>query len=120
MSALEEIKKLEEQKQQLLATAKKEALAKATAAVQELNELGFDYQLVQGNAPKPRRTRKAGVRDSVLAEIKKHPNGISRQDLMTALNANDDKSQQSVSNAVSALKKADQITAEQGHYTAQG
>ena len=122
MSALDEIRKLDQQRQQLIDQAKSEALEKAQEAVKELNELGFDYQLVQGGKPQAtytRRGRKSGVRDAVFAEIKKHPNGIGRQDLVAALEPQG-LNETSVTNAVSALKKDDKITAESGHYTAQG
>lgn len=121
MTALERIRELEAERQKLLNEAKQEALQKAEDAIKTLNELGFNYQLIEGDKPKQtRRPRKSGVRDAVLAEIKKHPNGISRADLLEAMNATDASAQQSVSNAVAALKKNDLITAEQGHYTANG
>ncbi|MFG6605255.1 hypothetical protein ACGYLM_01405 [Sulfitobacter sp. 1A10445] len=116
-----QIAELQAQKQKLIDDEKKNALKKVEDAIKELNALGFNYQLVDGTKKtKTTRTRRSGVRDSVLAEIKKHPGGISRADLMAAMNATDDKAQTSVSNAVAALKKNDEITAEQGHYTAQG
>lgn len=116
-----QIAELQAQKQKLIDDEKKNALKKVEDAIKELNALGFNYQLVDGTKKtKTTRTRRSGVRDSVLAEIKKHPTGISRADLMAAMNATDDKAQTSVSNAVAALKKNDEITAEQGHYTAQG
>lgn len=117
MSVLDKIKELEAQKQKLLKEAKAEALQKAENAVKELNELGFNYQLV--NQDTPTRTRSSGVRDKVHAEIKKHPNGISRQDLFTALDATDTKAQQSISNAISALKKKNSISADNGVYRLQ-
>ena len=58
MSVLEKIKALDEQRAKLLDDAKKEALEKATKAIADLNELGFDYRLVEGpttsTARKPR------------------------------------------------------------------
>jgi hypothetical protein len=58
MSVLEELKALDEQRAQLLEGAKKEALDKAQKAVAELNELGFDYSLVEGyRTPTPRGPR---------------------------------------------------------------
>jgi hypothetical protein len=50
MSVLEKLKALDAQRAQLLEGAKKEALDKAEKAVAELNELGFDYRLVEGGA----------------------------------------------------------------------
>lgn len=49
MTVLEQLKKLEEQRATLLEGAKKEALAKAEAAVADLNAIGFDYRLVEGD-----------------------------------------------------------------------
>jgi hypothetical protein len=48
MSVLEKLKALDEQRAQFLEGAKKEALEKAEKALAELNELGFDYSLVEG------------------------------------------------------------------------
>ena len=44
-SALEKIKQLDEQRAKILRQAKEEALTKAHDAINELGELGFDYQL---------------------------------------------------------------------------
>lgn len=58
MTVLEQIKKLDEQRANLLNSAKDEAMKKAEAAIGDLNSLGFSYRLVEGDAPK---TRKAAV-----------------------------------------------------------
>jgi hypothetical protein len=58
MSVLEKLKALDAQRAQLLEGAKKEALEKAEKAVAELNDLGFDYSLVEGASP-ARAPRKA-------------------------------------------------------------
>jgi hypothetical protein len=58
MSVLEELKALDAQRAQLLEGAKKEALDKVERALAELNELGFDYTLVEG-ASTARAPRKA-------------------------------------------------------------
>ncbi|WP_421993975.1 hypothetical protein [Roseococcus sp.] len=63
-------------------------------------------------------TRRTGVRDDVLAAIKKRPDGISRQDLLKAMDATEKSHEQSISNAVAALKKEGKITTDQGHYKA--
>jgi hypothetical protein len=57
-TVLEKLKALDAQRAQLLEGAKKEALDNAEKAVAELNELGFDYRLVEG-APTARAPRKA-------------------------------------------------------------
>jgi hypothetical protein len=60
MSVLEKLKALDAQRAQLLDDAKKETLDNAEKAVAELNELGFNYSLVEG-APPARAPRKAGT-----------------------------------------------------------
>ena len=118
MSVLDQIRKLDEQKAKLLKDAKAEALAAAEKAIADLRELGFNYRLVlagtdTGN-PKKRRT---GIRDEVLAQVKAHPNGITRSEMLVAMNVKGNKSgEQSVSNALAALKKAGTITLADGVY----
>ena len=59
-TVLEKLKALDAQRAQLLEDAKKEALDNAEKAVAELNELGFDYRLVEGaSASAARAPRKA-------------------------------------------------------------
>jgi hypothetical protein len=57
MSVLDQIKKLDEQREKLLADAKEEALTKAKAAIADLNSLGFGYKLVQGDGGRAKTTR---------------------------------------------------------------
>ena len=61
--------------------------------------------------------RRTGVRKEVLAIIQQHPQGITRQELLTLMNAEDKKAEQSISNAISNLKKAGDIDGEKGTYT---
>jgi hypothetical protein len=58
MSVLDELKALDEKRAQLLEDAKKAALDNAEKAVAALNELGFNYRLVEG-ASTARAPRKA-------------------------------------------------------------
>jgi hypothetical protein len=51
MSVLDKLKALDEERAKLLDDAKKEALAAAHKALADLNELGFDYRLVEGTGP---------------------------------------------------------------------
>lgn len=119
MSVLDEIRKLDEQKKQLLQSAKSEALKKAKQAIDELNELGFNYELVERDTgAKPRGTRRTGIRNNVLSVVKSHPQGIRRSDVLDKMNANDKSTQQSVSNALSALKKNNHIVQEGSLYKA--
>ncbi len=120
MSVLDEIRKLDAKKEKLLGDAKAEALATAGKAIADLNELGFNYRLVQaGSAPVATGKRRTGIRDEVLVKVKAHPDGIARAPLLDEMGVKGDKSgEQSVSNALSALKKAGNITADDGMYKA--
>jgi hypothetical protein len=57
-TVLEKLKALDAQRAQLLEGAKKEALDNAEKAVAELNELGFDYRLIEGATSTARAPRK--------------------------------------------------------------
>jgi hypothetical protein len=64
MSVLDKLKALDEQRAKLLEDAKKEALEAAHKAIADLNELGFNFRLVEGpgrsRARKPPRERSEG------------------------------------------------------------
>jgi len=47
---MDQIRALEEQKKKLLEDAKREAMEKAQSAIAELNELGFNYRLIEGGS----------------------------------------------------------------------
>lgn len=49
---LQRLKALDQERTALLENVKKEALARATAAIDELNSLGFAYRLAEGTASK--------------------------------------------------------------------
>ena len=63
--------------------------------------------------------RHTGIRGEVLAKVKAHRKGIGRAPLLEEMGVKGDKSgEKSVSNALAALKKAGNITAEDGVYKA--
>lgn len=122
---IDQIMELEAKKQALMAQAKTEALKMAEKAVSDLNNLGFHYRLVEGDSTTTRTTtnttrspRKGGVSEQVLAAIKASPDGLARAGVLSALNADDAKAEQSISNALSNLKKKGQLTADNGIYKA--
>ena len=119
MSVLEQIAELDAQKAELIQQAHDEALEKAQAAIDELNSLGFKYKITGGKAKAPAAPkRRSGIRSDVLDTITAHKDGISRQDLFASMKADDKASQQSISNAVAALKKQSLITGDSGIYKA--
>lgn len=122
MSVLDEIRKLDEQKAKLLNAAKQEALEAVHKALATLAELGFPHRIVPADGatatPRATGTRRTGIREEVLGVITMNPN-IGRAQLIEKMNAKGDKSaEQSVSNALSALKKSGVITADNGVYKA--
>jgi hypothetical protein len=64
MNVLDKIRALDDERAKLLDDAKKEALEAAHKAVSDLNELGFNYRLVEGpstsTARRPPRERSDG------------------------------------------------------------
>ncbi|MBK8082328.1 MAG: hypothetical protein IPK28_00010 [Devosia sp.] len=123
-AVLAKLKKLDEERAKLIADAKSQALAAANMAIADLNSLGFTYRLVEGGVSTPRApssgTRRAGIRELVLNAVRASgADGINRADLLLALGMKGDKSgEQSVSNALSALKKAGATSTKNGRYVA--
>ena len=67
----------------------------------------------------PGSKRRTGIRQSVMEAVRRHPDGISRADLVEELGVKGDKSgEQSISNALSNLKKQGKVGLDQGRYTA--
>lgn len=110
-----QIADLEAKKRALLADAKKTAKKKVEMAIQELNALGFSYKLVASGGESFGGIRRTGIRDSVLAAVKK-ANGIRPSDIAATLGMDDKAGKQSISNALSALKKAGAVVVENGKY----
>lgn len=122
-SIIDQIMELEAKKQALMAQAKTEALKAAEKAIADLNNLGFNYRLVEGTATRTTSTtnrspRKGGVADTILEHIKKSEGGLSRSQLLGIMDATDKAAQQSISNALSNLKKKGTLTADDGVYKA--
>ena len=121
MSVLDQLKKLDEQRAQLLNGAKQEAMDAVNTGIKALKELGFHFHLTegQGSHSLPRNTgkRRSGIRDEVFAAVKAS-GGITRAKLLKDMGASDKSAQQSISNALAALKKSGTITAENGVYKA--
>lgn len=108
-----QIAELQAQKQTLIAKEKDAALDQVMVALKELNALGFHYEL--HNNDKPKTARRTGVRSDVLKVIQ-NADGMKPGDIAQALDMDDTKGKQSISNALSALKKAGSIVAVDGMY----
>ena len=110
-----------------LTKAREDALAKRTEI--DARIVAIDTELAAIDAyeaaklGKPARvkktgSRRSGMRQNVLAEIKKHPGGISPAGIKEALGATDTSARQSVSNALAALKRNSEVVANDGLYKA--
>jgi hypothetical protein len=64
-TALQHIKKLDEERAKLLESAKADALARAEEAISELTDLGFEYELTEYGAKEKVKPRKAGARKAI-------------------------------------------------------
>ena len=110
----------------------KAAKAKQQEAEREIAQLeaqnvaimAYDAALKGKTAPKePRapRGRRGEKREAIRDLVAQHPDGITRGELLTAMQAHGDKSaEQSISNALSALKKAGRVTQEGRTYKVSG
>ena len=81
----------------------------------ELKAIDAYETIKHGKAAKAR----TGIRAEVLQYLREHPEGSERNDLLIALQAKGDRTRErSITNALSALKRAGKIIANDGRYTA--
>lgn len=121
-----QIRQLEDQKKQLVQKAKDDQLKKANDAIAALRAMGFSYRLVENDTGTGTRAarpvggiRRSGIREQVLKIVKDHGvSGVARAQVLAALNAADKSAEQSISNALAALKKAGTIGLADGLYKA--
>lgn len=109
----EKQRKLEEAQRELhaaVADERKRLLAQRAEVDKKLAELDALTGTKRGG------TRRSGIRQEVLNAVKNAPQGIARAGLLDALGAQDKSSQQSISNALAALKKAGTIDQKDGKY----
>lgn len=67
----------------------------------------------------PRGPRKTGLKESVKNVIVSAPNGLSRGEIIELMGAKEDKkAQQSISNTLQILKKANEVQSKDGKYLA--
>ncbi len=112
-----------------LSKLREDVLSRRVQCEQELADIDKEltaisaYEAAKTGKPaaKPRTgKRRIGQRDAVLAEVKKHTDGISRAEILVAMGVKGNKSGEgSVSNALAALKKAGTIGAKDGKYLPQ-
>lgn len=109
-----------------LSIAREEALEQRAAVEARIAAIDVElsaidaYEAVKSGKP-PRntkiKTRRTGRRAEVLEVIKQHPQGITRGEILIAMEASDKKSNDSISNALAALNRADRVTLKNGVYS---
>ena len=71
--------------------------------------------------PRAPRGRRGEKRQAILDLVAQHPDGMTRHELIDQMNAHGDKAaEQSISNALSALKKVGRVTQEGRTYKVSG
>jgi hypothetical protein len=130
MSVMDQIRKLDEQKAQLLQSAKHEALEAANKALATLRELGFNYRLVESDTTLISRVgnnaigrsgngaRRTGIRDKVLSRVKVAEKGLTAAELITLMNPENKADKTSIRNALAALKRNGHVDIKDGKYIA--
>jgi hypothetical protein len=120
-----------EQERRRLQEAIKAAKAKQQEAEREIAQLealmsaiaAYDAALKGKKVPsRPGAPRgpKGEKRRAILDHIREHPDGMTRGELIAEMNAHEDKAAtQSISNALSALKKSGQLTQQGKKYVVQ-
>jgi DNA-binding transcriptional ArsR family regulator len=108
----------------------KAASAKRREAEHEIEELETELTAIAAydaarkgkkamTEPRAPRGRRGEKRQAILDLVAQHADGMTRHELIDAMNAHSDKAaEQSISNALSALKKAGQLTQEGKRYIA--
>ena len=75
----------------------------------ELNAIDAYEAAKNGRAPRKRKSG-SGRRNEVLEAIQKHPQGISRNELLNVIGANDTEGKKSLTSVLSGLKRSKKIT----------
>jgi hypothetical protein len=75
------------------------------------------YDKARGGKAKPARSGRGEMRQAVLDLVSQHPDGLSRGEILNLIGVKGNKSgEQSVSNALSALTKQNQLGKKDGKY----
>lgn len=118
-----------EKERERLAKQREDVLSRRQALDEELAKIDRELyaidayeQAKRGKLPTQPRTRRQssrrGKRDIVLEEVKKHPEGLTRAQLLEALGMQEKQGAQFVSNALSHFKRQGHLRLENGRYTA--
>jgi len=106
-----------------LGTMRQDALARRSTIDSEIADIDKElraitaYESAKSGSRKGKSTRHGSRQDGVLQLLKDAPDGMSRSDILDRLGLKGNKSgEQSISNALSTMKKAGKIGAKDGRY----
>ena len=114
---MQKFAQLIEEERKRLHAERTELVAKLSAIDQELEAIAA-YEAAKTGSPLPSSGgRRSGIREAVYRQIAESQEGMTRSDVLEAMGARGDKKlEQSVSNALSALKKAERVSLVNGLY----
>jgi len=89
------------------------------AAIEAYEAVKTGKAVRQPAARGPQRARRGSKREQLLELIKQHPGGLARKDILDRMGLKGDKAgEMSISNALTAVTKANQVTRRDGRYFA--
>lgn len=99
------------------AEIRKQAIHAEFAAIEAYEQAKLGKLTPATRASAVRRVSRGSRREAILSAVAAAPAGMSRKELIQALDIKNDKSgEQSISNALTALKKAGALVSEAGKY----
>ena len=107
-----------EEERKRLSTTRQELVIKLSEIDRELEAIAAYEAAKSGSHPAtPVPGRRGGIREVVFQHLAESKEGMTRSDLLEAMSARGDKKlEQSISNALSALKKAERLSLTDGVY----
>lgn len=110
-----------EEERKRLYTQRTELVAKLTEVDRELEAIAaYEAAKTGSRSAAARGGRRSGIREAVYQRVAESQDGMSRADVLDAMGARGDKQlEQSISNALSALKKAERLSLVDGVYRAE-
>jgi hypothetical protein len=98
---------------------KLDAINREFAAIEAYEAAKTGKVARQPGARGPQRARAGSKREQILDMIKQHPDGLARKDILERMGLKGDKAgESSISNSLTALNKANQVTRQDGRYIA--
>jgi hypothetical protein len=98
---------------------KLDAINREFAAIEAYEAAKTGKAVRQPGVRGPQRARAGSKREQILDMIKQHPDGLARKDILDRMGLKGDKAgESSISNSLTALTKANQVSRRDGRYIA--